>query len=160
MGQTVTTLRHPQPQCIAPALSAYQRVTLQLEPVGATWWLEELPAVIELVETLLVTLAAIHHHGFVHCDIRDDNIVSGPHGWLLIDWELAGPCGRQVFWHAKVSPPGMAHGSHWQPQHDLWQLGVLMQAHLSRLNQTHPVADGLISNELTAADALRALQAP
>ena len=158
VGQTVVTLRHPQPQCIAPALSAHQHVTLRLEPVGATWWHEELPAVIGLVETL-VTLAAIHHHGFVHCDIRDDNIVSGPRGWLLIDWELAGPSGRQVFWYAKASPPGMAQGDHWLPQHDLWQLGVLMQAHLSRLNQTHPVADGLISGRLTAADALCALQA-
>lgn len=139
--------------------SGYQRVTLQLEPVGAAWWLEELAAIIELARTLLVTLAAIHHHGFVHCDVRQDNIISGPGGWLLIDWELAGPCGRQVFWYANVSPPGMGHGGHWQPRHDLWQLGMLMKTLLSRLNQNHPVADGLVSGQHTAADALQALQA-
>ena len=141
------------------ALSGYHRVTLQLEPVGAAWWLEELAAVLELAQALLVLLAAIHHHEFVRCDVRHNNIISGPGGWLLIDWELAGPRGRQVFWYAKVFPPGMAHGGQWQPQHDLWQLGVLMQTHLSRLNQTHSVADGLISSQFTAADALQALQA-
>ena len=157
VGQTPVTLEHPQPQLVmyATSLSTYQPVTLRLEPVGAAWWIEELEVLLRLVETLLITLSAIHREGFVHCDIRHDNIISGPHGWLLIDWELAGPCGRQVFWHAKVSPPGMAHGGCWQPQHDLWQLGVLMQACLSRLEQTHPVADRLIAGQCTAAEALQ-----
>ena len=80
----------------------------------------------------------------------------GPGGYLLIDWELAGPCGRPLFWHPKALPPGMKQGDPWQPLHDLWQLGRLMQA---QLQQSHPVVEGLVfGNFLTAEAASYALR--
>ena len=65
-------------------------VKLRLEPVGALVRITGTAQMRSLVSCLLTTLKHIHEYGFVHRDVRLDNVVRATNGWLLIDWELAG----------------------------------------------------------------------
>ena len=65
-------------------------IDLRLEPVGARVRITGTSQLRSLVSCLLTTLKVIHEYGFVHRDIRLDNVVRATNDWLLIDWELAG----------------------------------------------------------------------
>ena len=105
-------------------------VKLQLEPIGHSWNLNSPQRMVQFANSLLMTLKHVHDKGFVHCDVRADNVVEIPGGWLLIDWELAGKSGAEVFWDSLAAPPGVHHGSQWLASHDLWQMGKLIKDQL------------------------------
>ena len=78
-------------------------VHLRLQPAGARINLQSSQQLRNLVNSLLATLAPVHAAGFVHRDIRLDNIVKGPKGWVLLDWELAGRQNQSVWWTGHCS---------------------------------------------------------
>ena len=100
---------------------------LHLAPVGPAWTLHTPQRMMQLASSLLMTLKHVHDRGFVHCDVRADNVVEIPGGWVLIDWEVAGKAGADMFWDSCAAPPGVHRGSAWLPSHDLWQLGRLIK---------------------------------
>ena len=69
-----------------------------LEPVGALVRITGTAQLRSLVSCLLTTLKHIHEYGFVHRDVRLDNVIRTTNGWLLIDWELAGRTNQNVWW--------------------------------------------------------------
>ena len=102
-------------------------VHLRLRPVGARISLQSSQQLRNLVNSLLATLAPVHAAGFVHRDIRLDNIVKGPKGWVLLDWELAGRQNQPVWWTGQVLPPAVKSGSEtYTCKTDLWQIGQLV----------------------------------
>ena len=112
---------------------------------------------------MLTTLAALHAQGYVHRDVRRENILVKRTGWLLIDWELAAPCGQKVFWNGAASPPSAQKGSTWLPEHDLWQLGHLIKTHRTLMTPAlEALADMLMSrgtvSALQAQHQLRSIQ--
>ena len=108
---------------------AYE-VIMTLTPVGATWRIRSLAELRRLCSSILITLDAVHSLGYVHRDIRVDNIVLASYGFVLIDWELAAPSTSPVFWSARAGshPEGVHKGSSWLPWMDLWQLGSLIES--------------------------------
>ena len=105
-------------------------VKLQLKPIGHSWNLNSHQRMVQFANSLLMTLKHVHDKGFVHCDVRADNVVEIPGRWLLIDWELAGKSGAEVFWDSLAAPPGVHCGSPWLASHDLWQMGKLIKDQL------------------------------
>ena len=79
-------------------------VTLQLIPVSCKVHNMTLQRLLNLTKCMLTTLAVIHKEGFVHRDLREDNIVETQSGFCLIDWELAGRNGELVFWSGPSLP--------------------------------------------------------
>jgi len=83
-------LKHPMGDVDQQTRNTTCFVHLRLQPVGARISLKSNQQLCSLVNSLFATLVPLHTAAFVHCDIRLDNIVSGPDGWVLLDWELAG----------------------------------------------------------------------
>ena len=114
------------------ASDVLHEVTLKLTPVGAGFVLHSDVQLHSLVRSLLATLEAVHRAGFVHRDIRCDNVVKGMHdNWYLIDWELAGRSGVKVWSPGKSLPEEVSmHGGRepYLSKHDLWQVGELIEA--------------------------------
>ncbi|DBA79689.1 TPA: hypothetical protein ACH3X1_008362 [Trebouxia sp. C0004] len=113
-----------------------------------------------LVSCLLTILKHIHEYGFVHRDIRLDNVVKGTNGWLLIDWELAGRTNQIVWWEGKLLPDGVKHRSEpFTVKTYLWQLGMLIKtAAVCADVATTSFADHLLAgNFATAAIAQASL---
>ena len=105
-------------------------VHLRLQPVGARISFQSSQQLRNLVNSLLATLAPVHAAGFVHRDIRLDNIVKGPKGWVLLDWELAGRQHQPVWWTGQILPPAVMSGSEpYTCKTDLWQIGQLVLTH-------------------------------
>ena len=71
-------------------------ITLTLRPVGMHLHIANSNELLNLIKQLLATLTALLKQNWVHRDIRMDNLVYGPTGWVLIDWELAVPAGQHV----------------------------------------------------------------
>lgn len=142
-------------------------VVLKLRPVGATWRIENLATLKNLCLNILTTLKVVHSLGYVHRDIRTDNIVFAPSGFVLIDWEVAAPTGSLVFWDACQGshPDGVLKGSPWMPWMDLWQLGRLISGLTGRLSpdpvmstRVLPFQNKLLKKEYGGAeDAIRDL---
>ncbi len=122
-------LKHPMPkQRKLFRQSVSCDVKLRLEPVGALVRITGTAQLCSLVSCLLTTLQHIHEYGFVHRDVRLDNVVRATHGWLLIDWELAGRTNQIVWWEGKMLPDGVKHRSEpYTVKTDLWQLGMLIK---------------------------------
>ena len=80
-------------------------ITLKLRPIGMHLYIANNSQLINLIHELLAILTALHMNNRVHRDIRMDNLVHGPAGWVLIDWELAGLAGQHVFWSSTYLPP-------------------------------------------------------
>ena len=76
-------IKHPTDDVSQETRSRTCLVQLRLYPVGARVSLKSSEQLCNLVNSLLATLAPIHAAGFVHRDIRLDNIVKGPDGWRL-----------------------------------------------------------------------------
>ena len=136
-------------------------VHLQLEPVAARWLLHDTADARLLCRHMLETLYAVHKLGFVHRDVREDNILRTGEGFILIDWEMAGTIDDLVFWQPAVAhvPKGVTTGTPWKPWMDLWQLGnVLRSQPIVRSSQ--PCTEfitKLLNKEIETAE--RALQA-
>ncbi|KAL3137961.1 hypothetical protein ABBQ38_005208 [Trebouxia sp. C0009 RCD-2024] len=105
-------------------------VTLRLRPVGMHLHIANSNQFFNLITQLLATLTALHKQNWVHRDIRMDNLVHGPTGWVLIDWELAALAGQHVFWNSTHLPPEVNAGQMpYTPACDLWQVGRIIQQH-------------------------------
>ncbi|DBA97113.1 TPA: hypothetical protein ACH3X1_014884 [Trebouxia sp. C0004] len=91
-------LKHPMDRVSQQTSDGMCLVHLRLQPVGARISFQSSQQLRNLVNSLLATLAPVHAAGFVHRDIRLDNIVEGPKGWVLLDWELAGRQHQPVWW--------------------------------------------------------------
>ena len=135
-------------------------VHLQLEPVAARWLLYDTTDALLLCRHMLETLHAVHKLGFVHRDVREDNILLTGEGFILIDWELAGTIDDLVFWQPATAhvPEGVSTGTPWKPWMDLWQLGnVLRSQPIVRSSQPcTQFITKLLNNEVGTAE--RALQ--
>ena len=105
-------------------------ITLRLRPVGMHLHIANSNQFFNLITQLLATLTALHKQNWVHRDIRMDNLVHGPTGWVLIDWELAALAGQHVFWNSTHLPPEVNAGQMpYTPACDLWQVGRIIQQH-------------------------------
>ncbi|KAL0055736.1 hypothetical protein WJX82_003925 [Trebouxia sp. C0006] len=135
-------------------------VTLQLIPVSCKVHNMTLQRLLNLTKCMLTNLAVIHKEGFVHRDLREDNIVETQSGFCLIDWELAGRNGELVFWNRSSLPLDVRlRNRPFVFTDDLWQLGMT----LSRLaiSRSSPMVyiDGLVHGGFATAEAaLEALQ--
>ena len=158
LGSHVMNLR--QQPLILPSLDGTPLVELSVTPVGARFLIKLAAQLRGLAISFLKTAAALHLEGFVHRDIREDNVVHYCEQWILIDWELAGPIGAEVWWSAREQPPGMQMGSQWTIAADLWQIGRINQRHAELGPLFPPIAQGLLGGELhTATEALAVLLA-
>ena len=103
-------------------------ITLTLRPVGMHLRIADNYDLHSLIKQLLLTLTALHKKKWVHRDIRMDNLVHGPSGWVLIDWELAAPAGQRVFWSSEHLPSEVNAGQMpYTPACDLWQVGRIIR---------------------------------
>ncbi|DBA86773.1 TPA: hypothetical protein ACH3X1_016662 [Trebouxia sp. C0004] len=102
-----------------------------------------------LIKQLLLTLTALHKQKWVHRDVRMDNLVHSPAGWVLIDWELAGPAGHHVFWDSTYLPPEVHTGQMpYTATSDLWQVGRIIQRYDAlSTGATKKFANQLISKQ-------------
>lgn len=100
-------MKHPMGRVSQQTRSVTSFVQLRLHPVGARVSLNSNEQFCCLVNSLLATLAPVHAAGFVHRDIRLDDIVKGPIGWVLLDWELAGRENQIVWWTGQALPPAI-----------------------------------------------------
>ncbi|KAL0023742.1 hypothetical protein WJX77_000108 [Trebouxia sp. C0004] len=71
-------LKHPMDRVSQQTSDGMCLVHLRLQPVGARISFQSSQQLRNLVNSLLATLAPVHAAGFVHRDIRLDNIVEGP----------------------------------------------------------------------------------
>lgn len=112
---------------VAGSSAGYVTVTLQLIPVGCQVYNMTPQRVLKLAECMLTTLIAIHEAGFVHRDLRQDNMIETQSGFCLIDWELAGRNAEMVFWNGKSLPSevNLRHRPYVFTD-DLWQLGMTL----------------------------------
>ncbi|BDA48582.1 probable crinkler effector protein 8 [Coccomyxa sp. Obi] len=112
---------------ILPQGQSSCHVVLELEPVGACFTITDETELRSLVVSLLSTLCRLHEAGYVHRDIRVDNIVKYFQQWVLIDWELAGRVDQDVWWEGSALPePVRLHQRPYTVKTDLWQVGKLM----------------------------------
>jgi serine/threonine protein kinase len=135
------------------------RVWVKLTPVGAQWVLRTDADLRTLCRDVLTALAAAHNAGFVHRDVREDNLVRCDAGFVLVDWELAGPIGDPVFWRPAEGrvPPNVVQGTAWSPGMDLWQLGRVLKR-FQVTNVTEPfvqqLLDGVFPHAMAGLAAL------
>jgi len=129
-------------------------VTLKLRPVGMHVHIANVNDLLILIKQLLLTLTALHKQNWVHRDVRMDNLVHGPAGWVLIDWELAGPAGQHVFCNSTYLPPEVNTGQMpYTATSDLWQVGKIIQRHDAlSTGATKHFANQLISKQFTSAE--------
>jgi serine/threonine protein kinase len=147
IGERLMQLRHPMPFARLPH-TPMQHIELQLVPVAARWELRNMDDVRQLCSNMLHALRAVHDAGFVHRDVREDNILLTSTGFVLTDWELAGTIGDAVFWqpNSEHVPPGVCNGTSWQTWMDLWQLGRVLYA--QPLARKNPAGGQFVTNLL------------
>ena len=113
-----------------------------------------------LIKQLLATLTALHKQTWVHRDIHMDNLVHGPTGWVLIDWELAALAGQHVFWNSTYLPPEVNTAKMpYTAACNLWQGGGIIEQHNASSSEAMKhFANQLISKHFKFADhALHAM---
>ena len=122
-------LKHPMlKQRKALCRSKSCSVKLRLEPVGALVRITGTAQLRSLVSCLLTTLKHIHEYGFVHRDVRLDNVIRATNSWLLIDWELVGRTNQIVWWQGKLLSDGVKHRLEpYTGKTNLWQIGKLIK---------------------------------
>jgi serine/threonine protein kinase len=131
-------------------------VEVKLEPIGALWTCETDESLNMLAANLLVTLTRVHEHGFVHRDIRKENVVKLRQVFILIDWDLAGPSDETVWWHSTNLPDPVKSGSYpYTTQTDLWQVGRLLKGQMGEQSCMKDFAEKLMTGGFASADEAR-----
>lgn len=147
-------MKHPMDHMSQQISDSTCLVHLRLQPVGARISIQSSQQLCNLVNSLLATLAPIHAAGFVHRDIRLDNVVKGPRGWVLLDWELAGRQDQPVWWTGQILPPAVKSGSEaYSCKTDLWQIGQLVLTHAITSAGSAAYAHCLMSGHIMSAAA-------
>ena len=89
---------------------------------------------------ILGALEHMHARGFVHCDIKPENVVLATSGDFasatLCDFDLATPIGEQVpliGTSPYIAPEAVAFASTAEPPRDMWSLGVCAFAMITGL---------------------------
>ena len=145
-------MKHPMDHASQQTSNSMSLVHLRLQPVGARISFQSSQQRCNLVNSLLATLAPVHAAGFVHRDIRLDNIVKGPKGWVLLDGELAGRQDQFVWWTGQILPPAVKSGSEmYSCKTDLWQIGQLVLTHAISSGGSAAYAHHLMSGDVTSA---------
>ena len=145
-------LKHPMRKVNQQVSNSTCLVHLRLRPVGARISFKSSQQLCSLVNSLLATLAPVHAAGFVHRDIRLDNVVKGPDGWVLLDWELAGRIDQRVWWTGQMLPPAIkARSESYTCKTDLWQIGQLVLTHATPSAGSAAYAHQLMAGHLTSA---------
>jgi transcriptional regulator with GAF, ATPase, and Fis domain/tetratricopeptide (TPR) repeat protein len=84
-------------------------------------------ALVDQVRSLLITLDALHGAGFVHRDVKSENVLVGPAGVHLVDLQLASSSGTAS---AAGSPftlaPEVLLGQPATPSSDLFSVGAMV----------------------------------
>ena len=129
------------------------RVVLELRPVGARPSISSDTQLQHLVRSLLNTLRHWHARGYIHGDVRIDNVVKYFDEWILLDWEVAGKSGALVWWRGQELPMDVkAHRAPYTCQTDLWQIGKLIQRQPAAGDAARRFADQLLAGELESVD--------
>ena len=107
--------------------------TLVLRPVAIERKPRDELELQKAVRCVLRALVAFHNRGFVHRDIRWPNVLSdGKGGWILTDFELAAsrgvPVPERAIQSAFLSPEARVAGAAYEPDDDVWQVGMLVKA--------------------------------
>ena len=145
-------LKHPMDPISRQISEGVSLIHFRLSPVGARICFLSNQELRNLVNSLLATLAPVHAAGFVHRDIRLDNIVKGPKGWVLLDWELAGRQNQPVWWPGQVLPPAVQSGSEpYTCKTDLWQIAQLVLTHAINSAGSAAYAHQLMSGHFVSA---------
>lgn len=146
-------LEHPMDRISQQITNSTCLVQLRLHPVGARISLTgSQQQLCNLINSLLATLTPVHAAGFVHRDIRLDNVVKGPDGWVLLDWELAGRENQHVWWTNQILPPAIRAGLElYTCQTVLWQIGQLVLTHAIPSAGSAAYAHHLMSGHVTSA---------
>ena len=145
-------LKHPMDRVSQQTSDGMCLVHLRLQPVGARISFQSSQQLRNLVNSLLATLAPVHAASFVHRDIRLDNIVKGPKGWVLLDWELAGRQHQPVWWTGQILPPAVMSGNEpYTCKTDLWQIGQLVLTHAISSAGSAAYAHQLMSGHVMSA---------
>ena len=129
-------------------------VTLHLIPVGCQVYNMTPQRVLKLIECMLTTLIAIHEAGFVHRDLREDNIIETQSGFCLIDWELAGRNDQKVFWTGPSLPSDVSLKH--RPfvfTDDLWQLGKTLSRITTPIGPLEVYVEALMDGRFATATA-------
>ncbi len=125
-------------------------MTLHLRFVEKTFYVPS-----DYVGRLLGTLGRWHAHGYVHGDVRIDNVVKYYEDWILLDWELAGESGLYAWWEGKVLPEDVrTQRAPYTCQTDLWQLGVLIKRQAAG-DAANKFGAELVDGKYNSADAAR-----
>lgn len=135
---------------------------LVLEPVGVRRNPGTPDELFLAIRHVLTALCGMHEKGFVHNDVRWDNIITRNDGaeWYLIDCEYAWPVGEKFpYTNLRFHPTGRStSGEPCDPQWDLIMLARLLTDYPVRLTaqQTAFAATCLNRTYPSTADALQA----
>jgi hypothetical protein len=140
------------------------RITLYLGPVGTCG---RRPESIEMAKvagkSVLTALQFLHTKGWVHRDIRPDNVMFADQNWYLVDLEWANLADRPVGQyrpHLTWTPPEIIdNDSSWTTAGDMWQFQTLL-SHWGHLNENGQCLLRLLQNtnpleRIGAEEALR-----
>eukprot|EP00742_Colponemidia_sp_Colp-10_P003308 GILJ01003522.1.p1 GENE.GILJ01003522.1~~GILJ01003522.1.p1 ORF type:complete len:525 (+),score=46.82 GILJ01003522.1:62-1576(+) len=109
-------------------------------------------------------LKAFHDAGFVHRDVRWENILYSPDGsWLLCDFEAAArkDVADVDYKSNNAHPPEeLLCGGIWTPKCDFFQLGLILRSHPSADSKMIAIGDRLCNSELEAADEFLDFDSP
>jgi len=111
------------------------RYQVQLVPVGVPVRPRTEQQVKAAVRCVLIALDGLHGKGFVHRDVRWDNVVmrheSEGRAWVLIDLETAAQVRTPPTWYNASFPPEFDKDAPenvpWEFGHDIYQVGRMLE---------------------------------
>ena len=140
-----------------------QSQSIKLAPVGVNRLPLTLSELVKCVKDICSALFGLHALRTMHCDVRWSNIIEYFGDWYLIDCEYA--CNLSDDSSVLAARCEVIRQSHvmnstigWTPQHDLYQVGLLLQD-VDALTRASPalleLRDTLLSKCFTAASVKR-----
>eukprot|EP01118_Nematostelium_gracile_P014035 TRINITY_DN5392_c0_g1_i1.p1 TRINITY_DN5392_c0_g1~~TRINITY_DN5392_c0_g1_i1.p1 ORF type:complete len:466 (+),score=37.15 TRINITY_DN5392_c0_g1_i1:220-1617(+) len=110
------------------------KIQMELTPLGV----QRKPGTMDELRSatldVLTFLEAFHGLGFVHRDLRWENIIRVTNGYCVIDFEFAARSGRRVYWTKEgYIPQVLRDGGVYTFDFDLYQLGLSVSVAARRL---------------------------